>query len=173
MVVLDPRLPELLTASSAMPCGWQLEIHLPLTNQRCLSINFGGLQRGQLNVSILSAGTPKDLCSRAQDLYSAAARDRRQLSKARVIDSEEVVRLKDKREGGRVTGVSRHSSQKCYSSKDMGDLLTAALAAGSSALVSICSSPPQFHGCPSSALASAGNCPSALDEASSNVLMLQ
>ena len=37
----------------------------------------------------------KDLRSKAKDLSSAAAKDRRQLSKARVIDSEEVVRLRD------------------------------------------------------------------------------
>ena len=46
----------------------------------------------------LSTGMLKDLHSKAKDLSSAAARDRRQLSKARVIDSEEVVRLRDKRE---------------------------------------------------------------------------
>ena len=46
----------------------------------------------------LSAGMLKDLRSKAQDLCSAAARDRRQLSKARVIDSEDVVHLRDKRE---------------------------------------------------------------------------
>ena len=32
----------------------------------------------------------KDLCSKAKDLPSAAVRDHHQLSKARVIDSEEV-----------------------------------------------------------------------------------
>ena len=47
----------------------------------------------------LSVGIFKDLCSRTKDLSSAASKDRRQLSKARVIDSEEVVRLWDKREG--------------------------------------------------------------------------
>ena len=46
----------------------------------------------------LSAGMLKDLRSKAKDLSSAAAKDRRQLSKARVIDSEEVVRLRDERE---------------------------------------------------------------------------
>ena len=46
----------------------------------------------------LSTGMLKDLHSKAKDLSSAAARDHRQLSKARVIDSEEVVRLRDKRE---------------------------------------------------------------------------
>ena len=40
----------------------------------------------------------KDLHSKAKYLSSAAARGHRQLSKARVIDSEEVVRLRDKRE---------------------------------------------------------------------------
>ena len=40
----------------------------------------------------------KDLRSKAKDLSSAAAKDRRQLSKARVIDSEEVVWLRDERE---------------------------------------------------------------------------
>ena len=40
----------------------------------------------------------KDLRSKARDLSSAAARDRRQLSKARVIDSEKVAHLRDKRE---------------------------------------------------------------------------
>ena len=46
----------------------------------------------------LSTGTLKDLHSKAKDLSSEAARDRHQLSKARVIDSEEVVCLRDKRE---------------------------------------------------------------------------
>ena len=46
----------------------------------------------------LSAGMLKNLRSKAKDLCSAAARDRRQLSKARVIDSEDVVHLRDKRE---------------------------------------------------------------------------
>ena len=46
----------------------------------------------------LSAGMLKDLCSKAKDLSSAAGKERRQLSKARVIDSEEVVRLRDERE---------------------------------------------------------------------------
>ena len=41
----------------------------------------------------------KDLHSETKDLYPAAARDRRQLSKARVIDSEEVVLLRDNRQG--------------------------------------------------------------------------
>ena len=40
----------------------------------------------------------KDLRSKAKDLSSAAAKGRRQLSKARVIDSEEVVCLWDERE---------------------------------------------------------------------------
>ena len=41
----------------------------------------------------------KDLHSKAKDLSSAASKDRRQLSKARVIDSEEVVRLRTKGKG--------------------------------------------------------------------------
>ena len=45
-----------------------------------------------------SAGMPKDLRSRAKDLPSAATKNRRQLSKARVIASEEVVRLWGERE---------------------------------------------------------------------------
>ena len=40
----------------------------------------------------------KDLRSKAKDLSSAAARDHHQLSKARVIGSEEVAHLRDKRE---------------------------------------------------------------------------
>ena len=46
----------------------------------------------------LSAEMLKDLHSKAKDLSSAAAKGRRQLSKARVIDAEEVVRLQDERE---------------------------------------------------------------------------
>jgi hypothetical protein len=46
----------------------------------------------------LSIGMLKDLRSKAKDLSSAAAKDRRQLSKARGIDSEEVVRLRGERE---------------------------------------------------------------------------
>ena len=46
----------------------------------------------------LSAGMLKDLRSKAKYLSSAAAKDRRRLSKARVIDSEKVVHLRDKRE---------------------------------------------------------------------------
>ena len=42
-----------------------------------------------------SAGMLKELHSKAEYLSSAAAKDRRQLSKARLIDSEEVVRLRD------------------------------------------------------------------------------
>ena len=40
----------------------------------------------------------KDLCSKAKNLSSAAAKDRRQLSKARLIDVEEVIFLRDERE---------------------------------------------------------------------------
>ena len=43
----------------------------------------------------LSARMLKDLRSKANDLSSAATKDRRQMSKARVIDSEEVARLRD------------------------------------------------------------------------------
>ena len=46
----------------------------------------------------LSAGMLKDLRSKANDLSSAAAKDRRQLSKARVVDSEEVARLRGEME---------------------------------------------------------------------------
>jgi uncharacterized protein (DUF4415 family) len=46
----------------------------------------------------LSTGMLKDLRSKAKYLSWAAARDCRQLSKARVIDSKDVVRLRDKRE---------------------------------------------------------------------------
>ena len=46
----------------------------------------------------LSIRMLKDLRSKAKDLSSAAAKDHRQLSKARVIDLEEVVRLRDERE---------------------------------------------------------------------------
>ena len=46
----------------------------------------------------LSIGMLKDLRSKAKDLSSAAAKDRCQLSKARVIGSEEAVRLRDERE---------------------------------------------------------------------------
>ena len=45
----------------------------------------------------LSAGMLKDRHSKAKDLSSAAAKGRRRLSKARVIDAEEVVRLWDER----------------------------------------------------------------------------
>ena len=47
----------------------------------------------------LSTGMLKDLRSKAKDLSSAAAKDRRQLSKARVIDFEEVVHLLDEGKG--------------------------------------------------------------------------
>ena len=46
----------------------------------------------------LSTGMLKNLCSKAKDLSSAAAKDFCQLSKARVIDAEEVVHLQDERE---------------------------------------------------------------------------
>ena len=46
----------------------------------------------------LSAGMPKDLCSKAKNLSSAAAKGRRQLSKARLIDAEEVICLRDEGE---------------------------------------------------------------------------
>ena len=46
----------------------------------------------------LSAGILKDRHPKAKDLSSAAAKDHRQLSKARVIDTEEVVCLWDERE---------------------------------------------------------------------------
>ena len=39
-----------------------------------------------------------DLCSKSKDRSSAAAKDRRQLPKARVVASEEVVRLWDEKE---------------------------------------------------------------------------
>ena len=45
-----------------------------------------------------STGMPKDLHSKVKDSSSAAAKDRRQLVKARVIDAKEVVRLQDERE---------------------------------------------------------------------------
>ena len=47
----------------------------------------------------MSIGMLKDLRSKAKGLSSAAAKDRRQLSKARVIDSEKVVRLRTKGKG--------------------------------------------------------------------------
>ena len=46
----------------------------------------------------LSAGMLKGLRSKAKELSSAAPKDCRQLSKARVINSEKVVCLRDKRE---------------------------------------------------------------------------
>ena len=46
----------------------------------------------------LSAGMLKDRHSKSKDLSSAAAKGRRQLSKARAINAEEVVRLWDERE---------------------------------------------------------------------------
>ena len=47
----------------------------------------------------LNTGMLKNLYFKAKDLSSAAAKDHRQLSKARVTSSEEVVCLRDKREG--------------------------------------------------------------------------
>ena len=43
----------------------------------------------------------KDLCSKPKDLSSVAARDSHQLSKARVIGSEDVACLGDERQLGR------------------------------------------------------------------------
>ena len=87
VVVLNPRLSELSTASSAMPCG-----------SKVLIDRFGRAAEGTAAGKDLSAGTPKDLRSEAKYLHPAAARDRRQLSKARMIDSEEIVLLRDKRQ---------------------------------------------------------------------------
>ena len=63
-----------------------------------ITTNLGGLHKG------FSIEALKDLYSKVKDLSSAVARDRRQLSKARVIDSEKEVRLWDGRKGGVVKG---------------------------------------------------------------------
>ena len=63
----------------------------------------------------LSAGMLKDLRSMARDLYSAAAKEVRQLCKARVIDSDEVVRLWDewKRKGNnKAVGADREKKNQ-------------------------------------------------------------
>ena len=57
-----------------------------------ITTNLGGLHKG------FSTEALKDLHSKAKDLSSAVARDPRQLSKARVIDSEKEVRLWDEEE---------------------------------------------------------------------------
>ena len=58
---------------------------------------FGRVAEGAATGKDSSTGTLKGLRSEAKNLYpAAAARERRQLSKARVIDSEEVVLLRDR-----------------------------------------------------------------------------
>ena len=59
---------------------------------------FGGAAGGVAAGKDLNAGMLKDLRPKTRGLYPAAVRDGRQLSRARVIDSEEVVRLGDNRE---------------------------------------------------------------------------
>ena len=63
-----------------------------------LAHQFGRAAEGAAAGKDLDAGMLKDLRPKAKDLYPAAARDRRQLSKVRVIDSEEVVLLRDKKQ---------------------------------------------------------------------------
>ena len=71
----------------------------PSSNKlKVLIDQLGRAAEGPAAEKDLSAGMLKDLRSKAKDLGSAAARDRRQLSKARVIDSEDMVHLRDKRE---------------------------------------------------------------------------
>ena len=71
----------------------------PSNKSKVLVNQFGRAAEGAAKGKDLSAGMLKDLRSEVKDLYPAAARDRSQLSKARVIDPEEVVLLRDK--GGR------------------------------------------------------------------------
>ena len=59
---------------------------------------LGSAAEGASAEKDLSAGMLKDLPSKTRDLSSAAVRDRCQISKARVIDSEKVAHLSDKRE---------------------------------------------------------------------------
>ena len=70
------------------PCSSKLKV---------LIDQLGRAAEGLATDRDLSAGMLKDLRSKAKDLSSAAAKDRRQLSKARVIDSGEVVCLRDER----------------------------------------------------------------------------
>ena len=58
---------------------------------------FGRAAEGAAAGKDWGAGMLKDLRSKVKDLYPAAAGDHRQLPKTRVIDSEEVVLLRDKR----------------------------------------------------------------------------
>ena len=71
----------------------------PSSNKlKVLIDQIGRAAKGAAADKDLSTGMLKDLRSKAKDLSSAASRDRRQISKSRLIDSEEVVRLRDKRE---------------------------------------------------------------------------
>ena len=79
-----PQPPELPAASSAIQCRLLLEMRLPLTNPYCLTWEGAAVNKD------LSAGMPKDLRSKARNLPSPAARGHCQLSKAGVVDSEEV-----------------------------------------------------------------------------------
>ena len=73
--------------------------NIPSSNKlKVLIDQLGRAAEGAAAEKDLSAGMLKDLRSKAKGLSPAAARDRRQLSKVRVIDSEDVVHLRDKRE---------------------------------------------------------------------------
>ena len=71
----------------------------------------------------LSARMLKDLCSKAKNLSSAAAKDRRQLSKARLIDAEEVICLRDegerKENNKAVRAAAREEKKKQGTTKEL------------------------------------------------------
>ena len=70
----------------------------PSSSKLKVFIQLGRAAEGAAADRDLSAGMLKDLCSKAKNLSSAAAKDRRQLSEARLIDAEEVICLRDGRE---------------------------------------------------------------------------
>ena len=69
----------------------------------------------------MSARILKDLRSKAKDQSSAAAKDRRQLSKARVIYSDEVVCLRDEweRKGNKTVGAAAREKKKLGTTKQL------------------------------------------------------
>ena len=72
----------------------------PLPSKLKVLINqLGRAAEGAAADRDLSARMLKDLCSKTKNLSSAVAKDRRQLPKARLIDAEEVVCLRDEGKG--------------------------------------------------------------------------
>ena len=92
------------------------------SNLKVLTDQPGRAAEGAATDKDLSAGMLKDLRSKPKDLSSAAAKDRRQLSKARVIDSKEVVRLWDeweRKDNNKAVGAAASETKKQGTTKKL------------------------------------------------------